>query len=183
MYPSLTLQRNLNSVIGVKHYLLINYSKEALEASLSVSSATVAKADILEAQHRGRQAEDDPFVSLPNVCCCTTKAGRSTKEEQTQCNDMILDIFVANVESKAEEVKTQPNAAQHRGKQAEDDPFASLDVHSNQMFTVQPQLKPKHDAMQSGDDVILGMFSSDPAHNTSHNFIVYPCDLSRFFIL
>eukprot|EP01083_Nonionella_stella_P146047 458800_1 len=59
---------------------------------------------------------------------------------------------------------------------AEDDPFASLDVNSNQMFTVQPQLKPKHDAMQSGDDVILGMFSSDPAHNTSHNFSVYPCD-------
>eukprot|EP01084_Bolivina_argentea_P275736 470317_1 len=84
-------------------------------------------------------------------------------QEALKQDDVILDIFSAN---EVEEVKPQQNAAQHRGKQAEDDPFASLDVDPNEMFAVQPQaqaVKPKDDAIQSGNDVILSMFSSDPA--------------------
>eukprot|EP01083_Nonionella_stella_P209095 758247_1 len=149
---------------------------DALEESLSVSSAgeegtdeVAAKEEQLEAQHRGKQAEDDPFASLDvgsNEMFASAPPNKSKHGAVQSGDDVILDLFSANVAPKVEEVKPQQDAAQHRGKQAEDDPFASLDADPNEMFAVQPQaqaVKPKDDAIQSGNDVILSMFSSDPA--------------------
>eukprot|EP01083_Nonionella_stella_P146061 458874_1 len=65
-----------------------------------------------------------------------------------------------SAEPQAEAPKAQA-AAQHRRKQVDNDPFTSLDVDPNAMFAAEAT-QPKHEAIQSGNDVILGMFSADP---------------------